>query len=400
MTPSLRHGRFVRQAAFSADGQRLLTRSEDGAVRIWEMPAPEMAQAKSLPMITGRTATSPDGSLVASVDKDGAVSVRNAVTVTGKPLHGPWKLTRPVTDVAFDPEGTRVLAASEGGAQIWTVRDKAAPKVLSHSGVVKQAIFTPDGSRVAIVGPNDVLEIFDARTGVKQPGQSKKLPAKVLASRLALSPDGGVVVTAGMALTNIVLKDIATDGRVRTLRHNSVVNDAAFSPDGKRLAVATAEGTAYLWDIATGQTVAASLLHGQPLRQVVFSADGGRLATVAEDHTVRVWDLRTAQPLTPLLPHADAIANASLSKDGSRLAVRCRDGTGHVWNLSPDKRPVDYLVQLTQLLACQAFDSNTGGFRPLTYERFVQVWKELRRQIPQGVRGGEALTYSDTSSGT
>jgi hypothetical protein len=56
-----------------------------------------------------------------------------------------------------------------------------------------------------------------------------------------------------------------------------------------------------------------------------------------------------------------------LAVDGRRLAVRCTNGHSYVytWDLTPDPRPADDLVRLTQLLAGHAVDSQSGGFEPI-----------------------------------
>ena len=65
----------------------------------------------------------------------------------------------------------------------------------------------------------------------------------------------------------------------------------AFSPDGSLLATASADQTARLWDVATGQPSGFPLAgHTGRLSGVAFSRDGRLLATASDDTTARIWD--------------------------------------------------------------------------------------------------------------
>jgi WD40 repeat protein len=100
----------------------------------------------------------------------------------------------------------------------------------------------------------------------------------------------------------------------------------AFSPDGRRLAATSQEGSVQVWDLATGQVVLNLIGHEGETVTVAYSSDGQRLATSGRDGTVRVWEAGTGQSLLVLEPGLGGLTGAAFDPTGTRLAVSGDNG--------------------------------------------------------------------------
>lgn len=123
--------------------------------------------------------------------------------------------------------------------------------------------------------------------------------------------------------------------------HTAPVFSAAFSPDGKRIATASADGTARIWDVSTGKELLS--VKGSTYEAgseaghawfAAFSPDGKFLATAGGDGVARIWDASTGQQLISLEGHRDQIFTVAFSPDGNRLVTSSNDGTAKVWDVT------------------------------------------------------------------
>ena len=96
---------------------------------------------------------------------------------------------------------------------------------------------------------------------------------------------------------------------------------AVFSPDGKRLATASWDHTAKVWDAATGKELFTLRGHKERVGMVAFSPDGKYLATASYDNTAKIWDGRTGKELLTLPGHAGYVSSVAFSPDSKRLAT-------------------------------------------------------------------------------
>ncbi len=99
--------------------------------------------------------------------------------------------------------------------------------------------------------------------------------------------------------------------------HTEPVRALAFSPDGRRLASAGRDGSARVWDLATGTAIVLNVGPGEILRGVAFTPDGRLVVTGGNDGLLRLWDpSRPARPIHQVGPF-DARDNGRLARSSA-----------------------------------------------------------------------------------
>jgi len=193
--------------------------------------------------------------------------------------------------------------------------------------------FSPDGKRLAVGSYRSVL-FWDTTTG-KPAAWLTRLPGPV--ESLAFRPDGTLLAVAGG------FPALAGEVRVydaKTLRpvgpaltgHADVVYSVAWSPDGARLATASHDKSARVWEWPSGKESKAFRDAADPVTRVCFAPDGKSLYTASLDHNVRRYDLNTGQVIRTFSGHNEGVLALALSPDGKNLVSSGTEPNLRWWN--------------------------------------------------------------------
>ena len=307
------HTGRVTSVAFSPDGKRLVSGSQDNTVKVWDaQTGQETLTLKGHTGAVRSVAFSPDGKRLVSGSQDGTVKVWDAqtgqetLTLKGHTL---W-----VTSVAFSPDGKRLVSGSQDcTVKVWDAQTGHESLTLKgHTGGITSVAFSPDGKRLVSGSQDGTVKVWDAQTGQET---------------LTLKGHTG-------RFTSVVFSwDAQTGQETRTLKgHTGKVYSVAFSPDGKRLASGGYDNTVKVWDAQTGQETLTLKGHFGPVRSAAFSPDGKRLVSGSYDSTLKVWDAQTGQETLTLKGHAGWVNSVAFSPDGKHLVSGSADGTIKVWD--------------------------------------------------------------------
>jgi WD40 repeat protein len=125
--------------------------------------------------------------------------------------------------------------------------------------------------------------------------------------------------------------------------HASSVDAAAVSADGKWLVTGGGDGTARLWEMASGLVVRVFRGHTDSVTSVALSPNGKWLATASHDRTVRLWDLAKGTEVRSFTGHTQTVRSVRFSPTSDWLVSAGGGGSGvktaniRMWSLTGDK---------------------------------------------------------------
>ena len=329
---------------FSADGLRLASGGYDHTARLWD-PATgrelRVLTSAGSPVQTVRFQPYSD-TFLATGGSDGKVRLWNANTGAGYLLGVPAS-SAPAAPFAFSPGEPYLYTDLDFSdvSRVDTLTGNIAGQPIRLQQPVTQMAFSPDGRILILGGPRGSLSALaiQGNTFFNQSGSSLTATAVDRGGHLAATgaTDGTVQVWCVNDPVGPVIFRAAQD-----------VVDAAFSPDGWRLAAADSSCHVRIWDFRGARRLldlnnarqvadlAAPGASGGPrLLYLAFSRDGRTLATYCANNSspgsavLLVWDARTFKRLAEYKPPGALDAGGMAeSPDGHTIALDT--GTGRI----------------------------------------------------------------------
>lgn len=363
--------KMPRFARFASNKGILGLSFEDGTIIVFKLPQMEKIAAFKTNMWITALALSPDGALVAVGSETGEVTVFDLVQ--GEAVLSFSALTQEVTVLVFSPDGSALACGSRSAESLvlYTLDDSTRHKKFPwNKWGVRQAAFSPDGSRVAVEAGDGRVRIWDVREQrlLQSLGIGPLIELEFLDPGTLITVDSrGVVSTweseSGMLRASfslgygpgkaeiyppnvlvqhnpsgpLVIWDLLTKKPAAVLgehRYKDRFSALAFSPDGKRLAAATVEGGVFLWACDDWKELFVQDAHLGAIDAIAFSPKGDRVLTAGNDGKVCIWKLSPdgMEKALEIMAHQEPISDADFSHDGKYFLTASVDETVRVWD--------------------------------------------------------------------
>jgi cytochrome c len=319
------HGGPVRALAITGDGRLAVSGGFDQAAIIWGLDTgAALSVLRFHDGAVNAVAVLPDGRF-ASASEDGRIALwRLGQAEPERVLEGH---AGPVAGLAVSPDGTALASAAwDGTARIWPLAGGPARLLEGHKGNVNAVAFLPDGGLVT-AGADASVRIWtpDGHTVA-----TATLPSAL--SALAVTPDGEIAAAGADAAVRFLARDGTVRGQVDL--GPAPVIALAPSPDGTRIAAASAGGTVAMIERASRKVLFTLVGPGLPVWSVAWRPDGSELVTGGGDRLVRRWSAANGEPIGPLaMPRpADTLAafHGERGAEVFRACVACH-------TLTPDE---------------------------------------------------------------
>jgi WD40 repeat protein/serine/threonine protein kinase len=377
-------GTAVTAIAASSPAQKIISGYKDGAFRVWSNDSAQpFFEAKVNGPVTC-VALSPD----ASIATVGELTCRATI----QPLRAGMApkridLDAEVTAVAFDPSGTKIVAASgDSTIRVWNVDGSPLTSRVTASHNIISAAWARDGSKLIVIASDGEITI---RPSVREHMSVPLFQGAVRpTSLIAVSPNRRWVIVA--EADHFQLFSCKPPGSIGPLQKMSRrVSQVAFDPDSESFLVATEDGELKRFDNRLNPRPHTKF-DGSHVTTIAFRDDGIHLVGM-RDGSIQVFKKdHSAYQAREFAEDRSPVTAAALSPRGDLFVVGHESGMIQLWRTI--KGPKGGHQPHGSPITAAAFSNDGSSFVVGTADGRVQLWNEdLERHGPLFGTGGTAV---------
>ena len=234
--------------------------------------------------------------------------------------------------IALSPSGKTIASGGPSGkVRLWDVEtEKVVARWTGHTQPTVSLCWSVDGERV-VSGSNDgTIRVWHVESGDTVLGPIKTGHEVVFA--VIYSPDTTKIATGGYKETAVKIWDAKTGNLLSTIKHDSTVWSLAWTSDQTKL-ITGSSTSIRIFDTATWQQIAILKGHTSAVVSLSLFQNDRLLASGSWDNTARLWNLDTNLPVGAPIQHQVDVYIAAISADGKQLVTGCTDKNAYVWDI-------------------------------------------------------------------
>ncbi|CAH2087552.1 unnamed protein product [Euphydryas editha] len=280
---------ITKQESHISSENYIVTGGLDGLVKVWNVNNNKLELLHTLEghhMAVVSIAVSLDGHILASASLDSTLMIWELPN--GKKIKEIKTNATDAWQVSFSPDGTHVVSGSHTGKLlVYDILGNTVDIQLDSRGKFALSVaWSGDGRRVACGSVDGTVYIFDVNQG--KLSHTFNVHTEKVRS-VNFSPDSKLLVSASND-GYVKILNIANENTVSSLKLNTWAMSACFSPDGSRVAIATADGSVTIALVKELKVLKTFQEHTETVCDLKFNASSNKLLSVSKDKSINIYE--------------------------------------------------------------------------------------------------------------